>query len=233
MNMKKLRLLATIGLLSAGVGIGATVVNTPMEVRAEESSAAEAMQSSVAEQSSETAQESSADPKSATETPVTESGWDAFVKQYLTADKVAMYMSWVAYIGTIIGLVANINKLKKANNLTLKGVSDEVKKELRDNIGKEVKEQTERFLPTILATQEKTNEILKAFSKMMALSQQNTPESRVAILELIENLGTLGKEVTDNAKAAIDEEVKAIEEHKEKIEDRLDEIIDSYDGTSI
>lgn len=223
--MKKLRLLATIGLLSAGVGAGITVVNTPMEVRAEESS-----EQAV---SSETAQESSADPKSATETPVQGSGWDAFVKQYLTADKVAMYMSWVAYIGTIIGLVANINKLKKANNLTLKGVSDEVKKELRDNVGKEVKEQAERFLPAILATQEKTNEILKAFSKMMALSQQNTPESRVAILELIESLGTLGKEVTDNAKAAIDEEVKAIEERKEKIEDRLDEIIDSYDGTSI
>lgn len=222
MNMKKLRLLATIGLLSAGVGIGATVVNTPMEVRAEETEAV----------SSETAQ-SSVDPTPAP-TPVTqESDWDKFVKQYLTADKVAMYMSWVAYIGTIIGLVANINKLKKANNLTLKGVSDEVKKELRDNVGKEVKEQAERFLPTILATQEKTNEILKAFSKMMALSQQNTPESRVAILELIESLGTLGKEVTDNAKAAIDEEVKAIEEHKEKIEDRLDEIIDSYDGTSI
>lgn len=222
MNMKKLRLLATIGLLSAGVGVGVTTVNMPMEVRAEESS--EAVQSAPVAQSSETAQESNA---------VTETGWDRFVKQYLTADKVAMYMSWVAYIGTIIGLVANINKLKKANNLTLKGVSDEVKKELRDNVGKEVKEQAERFLPAILATQEKTNEILKAFSKMMALSQQNTPESRVAILELIESLGTLGKEVTESAKTAIDEEVKAIEEHKEKIEDRLDEIIDSYDGTSI
>lgn len=220
MNMKKLRLLATIGLLSAGVGAGITVVNTPMGVRAEESS--EPVQSTPVAQSSESAA-----------TPATETGWDAFVKQYLTADKVAMYMLWVAYIGTIIGLVANINKLKKANNLTLKGVSDEVKKELRDNIGKEVKEQTERFLPAILATQEKTNEILKTFSKMMALSQQNTPESRVAILELIESLGTLGKDVTENAKTAIDEEVKAIEEHKEKIEDRLDEIIDSYDGTSI
>lgn len=228
MNMKKLRLLATIGLLSAGVGAGITIGNAPMEVRAEESSEL-VMQSSVAVSSEPTMQSS----VNSAPAPVTESGWDAFVKQYLTADKVAMYMSWVAYIGTIIGLVANINKLKKANNLTLKGVSDEVKKELRDNVGKEVKEQAERFLPSILATQEKTNEILKAFSKMMALSQQNTPESRVAILELIESLGTLGKEVTDNAKAAIDEEVKAIEEHKEKIEDRLDEIIDSYDGTSI
>lgn len=225
MNMKKLRLLATIGLLSAGVGAGITIGNTPMEVRGEESSEPVA--------SSEIAQSSAVSSETAAATPATETGWDAFVKQYLTADKVAMYMSWVAYIGTIIGLVANINKLKKANNLTLKSVSDEVKKELRDNIGKEVKEQTERFLPSILATQEKTNEILKAFSKMMALSQQNTPESRVAILELIESLGTLGKEVTESAKTAIDEEVKAIEEHKEKIEDRLDEIIDSYDGTSI
>ena len=131
-----------------------------------------------------------------------------WVKDYFSADKVAMYMSWVAYIGTIIGLVANINKLKKANNLTLQNVSDKVQKQLEDTVGKEVKEQVERFLPALVSTQEKTNELLKMFTKIQALAQENTPESRVAILELIEEMGAIGKDITDNAKDLIKEEVR-------------------------
>ena len=159
--------------------------------------------------------------------------WSKFVAEYLSADKGAMYMSWLAYIGTIIGLVANFNKLKRANNLTLKNVSDDVRKTLQEVIGKEVMTQTERFLPAVIKAQEKTNDILKIFSKILALGQENTPEARVAILQLIEELGTVGKEITDAAKEAVEEEVKAIEEHKEEVNEKLDEIIDNYDGTSI
>lgn len=156
-----------------------------------------------------------------------------WVKDYFNADKVAMYMSWVAYIGTIIGLVANINKLKKANNLTLQNVSDNVKKQLEDTVGKEVKDQVERFLPALVSTQEKTNELLKMFTKIQALAQENTPESRVAILELIEQMGAIGKDITDNAKDLIKEEVRVIQEKRVEVENKLDEIIDKYDGTSI
>ena len=161
------------------------------------------------------------------------SGWEKFVNEFLSADKVAMYMSWIAYIGTIIGLVASLKKLKNANNLTLKNVSDEVQDILQQNISENVKEQVERFLPDVINTQEKTNDILKIFSKVLALGQENTPESRVAILNCIEELGTTGKDVVDNAKNVIKEEVKAIEEHKENIDNRLDKIIQEYDGTSI
>ena len=161
------------------------------------------------------------------------SGWEKFVNEFLSADKVAMYMSWLAYIGTIIGLVASLKKLKNANNLTLKNVSDEVQDTLQKNISENVKEQVERFLPNVINTQEKTNDILKIFSKVLALGQENTPESRVAILNCIEELGTTGKDVVDNAKNVIKEEVKAIEEHKENIDNRLDKIIQEYDGTSI
>lgn len=156
-----------------------------------------------------------------------------WVKEYFSADKVAMYMSWVAYIGTIIGLVANINKLKKANNLTLQNVSDKVQKQLEDTVGKEVKEQVERFLPALVSTQEKTNELLKMFTKIQALAQENTPESRVAILELIEEMGAIGKDITDNAKDLIKEEVRVMQEKRVEVENKLDEIIDKYDGTSI
>lgn len=166
--------------------------------------------------------------------PIEESNpLDAFVKEYLSADKVAMYMSWIAYVGTIVGLVANVAKLKKANTLTLKNVSDEVQSKLKEVVGAEVGTQIQEFLPAIVATQRKTNDALTIFSKILALSQENSPEARVAILDLIAELGNVGKEIVDSAKEAIEKEVAEIEEKKEEIERRLDEIIDTYDGTSI
>ena len=158
---------------------------------------------------------------------------DEFVKEYFSADKVAMYMSWIAYVGTIVGLVANVTKLKKANTLTLKNVSDEVQSKLKEVVGAEVGTQIQEFLPAIVATQRKTNDALTIFSKILALSQENSPEARVAILDLIAELGNVGKEIVDSAKEAIEKEVAEIEEKKEEIERRLDEIIDTYDGTSI
>ena len=167
---------------------------------------------------------------------VEEDAWSQFVEEYLNADKVAMYMSWVAYIGTIIGLAVNIKKLKKTNNLTLENVRGDVLKELKHVVTEAVTEEVQKFLPALTDAQNKTNDVLKIFSKILALSQENSPESRLAILNLIEELGNIGKEVTDAAKQFIEEEVKAIEEHKEEVEEKLNEIIDSmdsYDGTSI
>lgn len=173
------------------------------------------------------------EPTTEPEVVETENGWEKFVNRYLNAEKVALYLSWMAYIGTIIGLAANIKKLRATNNLTLKNVSDNVQEVIKTVVGKEVELQVTKFLPNVLATQEKTNDILKIFSKVLALSQENTPESRVAILQLVEELGTAGKEVIDNAKEIIKEEVELNTKHKEEIENKLDKIIEEYDGTSI
>lgn len=151
------------------------------------------------------------------------------LKEYFSAEKVAMYMSWLAYIGTIIGLVVNINKLKRQGQFNLKDAT----KLLNDKVAEEVAANTEKFMPNLIKTQEATNNILKSFSKILALSQENTPESRVAILNIIEQLGTAGKEVVDGAKVAIEQETQLIQEHKEEVENKLNEIIEQYDGTSI
>lgn len=182
------------------------------------------------------------EPETETETkteyvfvPVQEAkdAWTRFADEYLTADKVAMYMSWVAYIGTIIGLAANLTKLRKAAGLTTKQVSEQVQAKVEEVVSREIAEQTGKLLPSVLATQEKTNEMLAIFSKIIALGQENTPESRVAILNLIEELGTVGKETLQATEEAIHEEVKAVEEHRAEVEAKLDEIIEEYDGTSI
>ena len=158
---------------------------------------------------------------------------EEWINRFFSPEKVAMYLSWIAYIGTIIGLVVKLKQLKNANQLTLEKVTALITKSVENITEKSVKEQVERFLPNIVNTQEKTNDILKGFSKVLALSQENTPESRVAILKVIEELGTSSKELVENAKEVIEKEVELTKEHKEEIETKLDNIIKEYDGTSI
>lgn len=158
---------------------------------------------------------------------------DTWFDEFFSAEKVAMYLSWIAYIGTIFGLVANIKKLKQSNNLTLKNVSDDVISKIDSSVAKEVAERFEKYLPSILATQEKTNEIMSIFAKILALSQENTPESRIAILDLVGQLGIVSKEIVDNSKGIVEDTLKAIEEHKQEVDNKLDEVIQEYDGTSI
>ena len=153
--------------------------------------------------------------------------------KFFSPDKVAMYMSWIAYITTFIGLAIKLKQLKSTNNLTLKNVSDEVKAVLKQTVSEEVAKKFDDMLPSVIATQEKTNQIMSIFAKILALSQENTPESRVAILNLIEELGAVSKEVIDNSKEVIEAGVKLAEQAKEDLDKKIDEIVDSYDGTSI
>lgn len=158
---------------------------------------------------------------------------DAWFKEVFSAEKVAMYLSWLAYIGTIFGLVTNIKKLKQSNNLTLKNVSNDVISKIDSSVAKEVAERFEKYLPSILASQEKTNDIMSIFAKILALSQENTPESRIAILDLVGQLGIVSKEIVDNSKGIVEDTLKAIEEHKQEVDNKLDKVIQEYDGTSI
>ena len=152
---------------------------------------------------------------------------------FFSPDKVAMYLSWIAYIGTIIGLVANIRRLKQSNNLTLKNVSDEVQSKLEEVVGEKVAEQFEKIAPKLVSGQENTNKIMSIFAKILALSQENTPESKLAILNLIEELGVVSQETIDCAKEIIEEGKVLAEEAKKELDKKIDEIVDSYDGTSI
>lgn len=156
-----------------------------------------------------------------------------FLDKWLSPQMVALYFSWLAYLGTIIGLVANIKKLKQTNNLTLKNVSEEVKALIKEVIGEEVAEQFGKVAPQLISGQDNANHIMSIFAKILALSQDNSPEAKVAILNLIEELGTAGQDLVQNAKEAIKESVELEQKTKEAIEKRIDDIVEQYDGTSI
>ena len=224
--MKKMRVFVIFGfILVIGliIGIGFISVATESQAKANE----------VEEVEKSFEEEPAAEPEQTEEIAVVEKTTKDWVEQWFGPDKIAMYFSWLAYIGTIIGIAVNLAKVRKMNHLTLKNVSDELKEVLNQNITNSVNVGLDKYLPQIAAGQEKANKIMEIFAKVLALSQEDTPESKVAILNLIQELGTVGQELIDNSKEIIEASQKAVEQHKEEVEEKLDEIIEKYDGTSI
>ena len=160
-----------------------------------------------------------------------------WLSKFFEPQQVAMIMTWITYIGTIIGLIYKFYQMAKEKNLTAKNVKDEIMSELGDKINESVANQLTTSVLSINKMVKNQNEVLALLTKVMALSQENTPESRVAILELISQLGVVKDEEIEEMKETINKEVedkKAIEEETNK---SVDTIIENHkvedNGTSI
>lgn len=149
---------------------------------------------------------------------------------------VATILSWVCYLGTIVTLVWKLKQLKQTNNLTLGNVIKEVTDELNKVLPEEVSREVNKYLPQLKESAERQTEVLKAFSKILCLAQENTPEARLAILDLIGQIGMVeGKEI-EAAKETIKAQEQEKLEKKQTTEKAIGEIIEDtekYDGTSI
>ena len=64
-------------------------------------------------------------------------------------------------------------------------------------------------------------EYSEAMAKVLALSQENTPESRVAILEIVQSLGTIDKDLVEKAKNVVVNETIEKEEKKKVVVEQL------------
>lgn len=147
---------------------------------------------------------------------------------------VATILSWVTYLGTIVTLVWKLKQLKQTNNLTLDNVIKAVTEELKKVLPEEVSSQIEKYMPELRESAQKQTEVMKAFCKILSLAQVNDTTSRLAILDLIEQIGMIEKSEIDKARKAIEESEAKKEEKKVETESKIEEIIgDTYDGTSI
>ena len=144
---------------------------------------------------------------------------------------VALIMSLLGYIGTILGLANSLKKLKKEKNLTAQDVKEQVCAELEKVVSKQVVEKVATYFDSAEKMQKEIKDVLETFAKILALSQENTPESRVAILELIQRLGNNTNGMIETIKETINTQEKEKEEKKQANDEKLNKIID--DGTSI
>lgn len=163
--------------------------------------------------------------------------WKAWLEQWFTPQQVAMIMTWITYAATIIGMIYKFYQMAKEKNLTAENVKTLIMKELGDKVDESVKTQLASAITSLTKTAERQNEVLSLLAKVSALSQENTPESRVAILDLISRLGVVDKEDIESAKETINQEVEEKKAQEEETNKSVDNIIETHkeedNGTSI
>lgn len=117
--------------------------------------------------------------------------------------------------------VAKDNKILGSQKVTTpKEIADMVRKELE-------KQEYSNFENYVEPLKELVNTSInssKTLAKIISLTLENTPQSRLAILELIETLGAVDKEVIEASKEKINEEVVMKEEKKAETIKELEEI---------
>lgn len=145
-----------------------------------------------------------------------------YVKEYLTPQTVTVITTVIMFLVAILKLISMVKTLNKQKVMTLDNLKSALEEQNANEIAKAVVEVT---MPIV----EQVNKILpylNTFSKILALSQENTPESRVAILNLIEQMGKEENEILVNtAKKVISIQVEEDKKRKEEQTEKLDAII--------
>lgn len=184
------------------------------------------------EQSSELQPETSQVVSSASEQSAQEKAKQVaedILSKWFTPDKVAMIISWVTYAGTIVVLAIKLRNAMKQRDLTLGAVKEAIMEALDDKVADSVKNAIKGYLEKAEQTEKQTQEVLADFSKILALSQEDSPEARIAILEIIAKLGNAPKEIVEQAKASVEEAKKGTESLKEEVK----KVASEWDGTKI
>ena len=161
-----------------------------------------------------------------------------WLSQWLSPQTIVALGSWLTFLSTALIFVIKWSKERKKGQLNNEQLEKDISALMKTEIGQEIKGQVEQFIPEILARLETQNDVLKTFAKILCLAQENTPESRVAILELIQNLGVIDKENVEASKKIVEEKEAEKVEKATKQDEELAKIIEDTeakkdDGTTI
>lgn len=146
-----------------------------------------------------------------------------YVKEYLTPQTVTVITAVIMFLVAIIKLISMVKNLNKQKAMTM----DNLKKALEEQNANEIAKAVVEVTMPIVEQVNKILPYLNTFAKILALSQENTPESRIAILNLIEQMGKEENEILVNtAKKVISTQVEEDKKRKEEQTKKLDVIID-------
>lgn len=180
---------------------------------------------------------------SVVETPIVEVQEDvdaSLVKQeiekillkVLQPETVALIMSVITNLGLILTLFVRIKQAIQSGQ----GINEKSKTEIisivKQLISSEISTQTKTAIEDLVKATKDSQELNKIVVKTIALGQENTPESRLAVIEMLGKLGVTEHQIAEESKNKVLTEIKEEEEHKKETIAQLDEIIKD-DGTDI
>lgn len=163
--------------------------------------------------------------------------WVEWAKGWFSPQTLTTLASVLTCVGVVVKCVGEIRRLAKDKQLTIEKIQSLVLNQMKESLPEDVAVEFEKYLPSLVDYAQKSNEILNAFAKILALSQENTAESRLAILELIEKMGVVSddlvKKAKEEVKAQQEKAQKKAEEQKEAVSNVIEQTEPKDDGTSI
>lgn len=152
--------------------------------------------------------------------------WEEWAKEWLSPQVLTTVTAVLTALVAVLKMVASLKSMAKNKQLTIDGVNEIVVSNLKECVSKEVADKIDAYMPEIIAYEKKSSEIMIAFSKILALAQENTPEARKAILEVIQELGVINNTAVESAKKTIEKQEEAKKAEEAKKTDDLNKIVE-------
>lgn len=157
-------------------------------------------------------------------------------KNLFTVNNLLTLISWIITTFCSSGFFITLIKMKKYKNLTLLEVMENVNKTLKVDVSKTVKEilidVLDPILEKIANNMTEISNNVQTLKKVTILSQENTPESRLAILNELDKTTDQNQELISMAKNMIQEEVNKIEKAIEDRDNSIQELKDINNNES-
>lgn len=165
-------------------------------------------------------------------TETTEKAFDfgEWLRETFTPEVIASIVSCVTAVAALLKLVSVLRDLSRSKKTSLDELTAKVIKALEESNIKQAKSLIEPLEGDV----GKLKEVLDIFAKILALSQDGSAESKVAILELIQKIGNVDSgKLAEEAKKAVISQAEESQRKIDKAKETLDEVIGDYDGTSV
>lgn len=138
--------------------------------------------------------------------------WE-YLQKFLEPEIIALIGSVLAAAGSVIKMARTVITLSKEKKEAVQDVVKQIYANMQNNIND--------ALQPIIPELQKVQLYMQTFSKAFVLMQDNRPEARLAVLQLIQELGETN---INDVKQAIEEEMQVNEEEKQEKIEKLEEI---------
>lgn len=145
--------------------------------------------------------------------------WET-LKGYITPETITVCITVFSFLVALLKLVSVVKDEKTRKIMTMENLL----KNLSIQNAEEYEKEKDALMKLIVSLITPLIQYSEAMAKVLALSQENTPESRVAILDIIQSLGVIDKNLIEQAKTVVSEEVTTKEEKKQAMVEQLEAI---------
>lgn len=151
-----------------------------------------------------------------------------YLKGIFTPENVALIVGWfttaITLVATVCKLASSLKALKEKNDAQATDITNVVVDTLNKIVDSKVNDKLNQAIKPVVEFLQKNQNTTEALAKIIALSQENTPESRVAILDIIAKMNVLPTALIESAKQDIADEVEAEKQEKENTNTQLESL---------